>query len=189
MVTFWNNFTECSLGDPFQKLSVKFWSIHKHGSGEWGLRALYGHGEILKKSSLKPLVLFGNNFMGTFLSKSPLWNFDPSINMALVNEGFLHSTGMKKFLKYLLLRNRSSDFEIISQKCSLSDLSQKLLEKFWSVIKHGSCEWGLLSLYRHKQILKKSSSLKPLLRFWNNFIGLFLGWPFSKTVCKISIFQ
>ena len=31
---------ECSYGDPFQKLFMKFWSIHKHGSGEWGLLAL-----------------------------------------------------------------------------------------------------------------------------------------------------
>ena len=49
----WSDFKiisqECSLGDPFQKLFAKFWSIHKHGSGEWGLLALYGHEEILKK--------------------------------------------------------------------------------------------------------------------------------------------
>ena len=44
-------------------------------------------------------------------------NFDPSINMALVNGGFLHYTDMKKFLKSLLLiRNRWSDFEIILQE-------------------------------------------------------------------------
>ena len=33
-------------------------------------------------------------------------NLDPSLNMALVNGGFLHHTDMKKFLKNLLLRNR-----------------------------------------------------------------------------------
>ena len=60
----WSDFKiiphECSLGDPFQKLFAKFSSIHKHGSGEWGLFALYGHEEeILKKSSSpKPLVRF-----------------------------------------------------------------------------------------------------------------------------------
>ena len=43
-------------------------------------------------------------------------NFDPSINMALMNGGFLHYRDMKKFLKNLLLRNRWSDFEIISQE-------------------------------------------------------------------------
>ena len=36
--------------------------------------------------------------------------------MAVVNGGFLHYTDMKKFLKNLVLRNRWSDFEIISQE-------------------------------------------------------------------------
>ena len=36
--------------------------------------------------------------------------------MAVVNGGFLYYTDMKKFLKNLLLRNRWSDFEIISQE-------------------------------------------------------------------------
>ena len=48
-----------SLGDPFQKLFAKFLSVYKYGSGEWGLFALYGHEEILKKScSQKLLVRF-----------------------------------------------------------------------------------------------------------------------------------
>ena len=75
--------------------------------------------------------------------------------MALVNGGFLHYTDMKKFLKNLLLRNHWSDFEIISQECPLSDLSQNLLAKFWYLFKHGSSEWGLPSIYRHKENLKK----------------------------------
>ena len=36
--------------------------------------------------------------------------------MALDNGGFLHNRDMKKFLKNLVLRNHSSDFEIISQE-------------------------------------------------------------------------
>ena len=44
--------------------------------------------------------------------------------MALVNGGFLHYMDMKKFLKNLL-RNHWSDFEIISQECSLRDTFQK----------------------------------------------------------------
>ena len=36
--------------------------------------------------------------------------------MALVNEGFLHYTDMKIFLKNPFLRNRWSAFEIISQE-------------------------------------------------------------------------
>ena len=46
--------------------------------------------------------------------------------MALVNGGFLHYMDMKKFLKNLLLRNCWSDFEIISQECSLGDRFQRL---------------------------------------------------------------
>ena len=36
----------------------------------------------------------------------------------------------KQFLKNLLLRNRWSDFEIISQECSLGDPFQKMFAKF-----------------------------------------------------------
>ena len=56
-------------------------------------------------------------------------NFDPSINMALVNGGFSHYRDMKKFLKNLL-QNCWSDFELISQECSLGDPFQKLFAKF-----------------------------------------------------------
>ena len=62
---------------------------------------------------------------------------------------------MKKFLKNLVLRNRWSDFEIISQECSLCDPFQNLFAKFRSVPKHGSGEWGLFALHRHEEILKK----------------------------------
>ena len=50
------------------------------------------------------------------LFKNCSQSFDLSVNMALVNGGFLHYTDMKKFLKNLVLRNRWSDFEIISQE-------------------------------------------------------------------------
>ena len=121
-------------------------------------------------------------FLGWPFLKNCSRNFDPSINMALVNGGFFHCMDMKKkFIKNLLLRNRWSDFEIISQGCSLCDSFQNLFAKFWSVHKHGSGEWGLLALYRHEEeILKKSSSLKPLVRIWNNFTVMFLVWPFLK---------
>ena len=79
-------------------------------------------------------------------------NFDLSINMALVNRGFLHYMDMKKLLKKFFPKNRLSDFEIISQECSLGDPFQKLFAKFWSVYKYGSGEWGLFALYRHEEI-------------------------------------
>ena len=85
--------------------------------------------------------------------------------MALVNGGFLHYMDMKKFLKNFFLQNRLSDFEIISQECSLGDPFQKLFAKFLSVYRYGSGEWGLFALYRHEEILKKSCSQKPLVRF------------------------
>ena len=43
--------------------------------------------------------------------------------MAPVNGDFLHYTGMKKFLKNLVLRNRWSGFEIISQESGV-DISR-----------------------------------------------------------------
>ena len=49
----------------------------------------------------------------TFLKKC-LWNFDPSINMVLVNASYFHW----------------SHFEIISQKCSLGVRFQNCLQKF-----------------------------------------------------------
>ena len=71
---------------------------------------------------------------------------------------------MKKFLKNFFLQNHLSDFEIISEECSLGDPFQKLFAKFRSVYKYGSGEWGLFALYRHEEILKKCSQ-KPLVRF------------------------
>ena len=76
--------------------------------------------------------------------------------MALVNGSLLHYIDMKKFLKNLLLRNCWSDFEIISQECSLGDPFQKLFAKFESIHKHGSGKWGLFALYRHREIHQKS---------------------------------
>ena len=85
--------------------------------------------------------------------------------MALVNGGFLHYTDMRKFLKNLLLGNRLSYFEIVSQECSLGDqFFKKLFPKFSSVHKHGSGEWGLLALYGYEEILKISFSLKSLVK-------------------------
>ena len=60
----------------------------------------------------------------------------------------------KQFFKNLLLWNRWSDFEIISQECFLGDPSKKVFAKFWSAQKHGSGEWGLLALWDMKKFLK-----------------------------------
>ena len=195
----------CSLGDPFQKLIVKFWFVKTCGSGEWGATCTIQKsrnslkifssetaGRILElfHRYVPWVTLFKNcswNFdpsknvalvnggylhyteIKEFFKNLLLWNrwsdfeiisqgcslgdpfqnsfgnFDPSKNVALVNGGYLHYTEMKEFLKNLLLWNRWSDFEIISQSCSLGDPFQKLFAKFWLVKKHGSGEWGLLA--------------------------------------------
>ena len=92
-------------------------------------------------------------------------------HVALVNGGFLHYTEMKEFFKNLLLWNRWSDFEIISQICSLGDPFQKLFAKFWSVKNMALVNGGFLHYTEMKEFLKISSSLKLLARFWNNFTG------------------
>ena len=56
--------------------------------------------------------------------------------MALVNGGFLLYTYMKKFLKNLVLRNRWSDFEIISHESDF-DISRHLDCPIWAVIATG----------------------------------------------------
>ena len=94
------------------------------------LFALYGHEEIFKKSStLKPWSDFeiisqecslGDPFQNLF-----------AIFLSVEKHGrhggggggdFLHYMDMKKFLKNLLLRNRWSEFGIISHDRSLCDL-------------------------------------------------------------------
>ena len=62
-----------------------------------------------------------------------LRNFDPSLNMALVNGGFLHYTDITKFLKNLLLRNHLLDFEIILQESGF-DISGRPDCPIWAII-------------------------------------------------------
>ena len=65
--------------------------------------------------------IISQEYFWVTLFKKCARNFDPPINMALVNGGFSHYRDMKKFLKNLLLGNCWSDFEMISQEYSLSD--------------------------------------------------------------------
>ena len=104
--------------------------------------------------------------------------------MALVNGGILHYMVMKKFFKNLL-RNRWSDFEIISQECSLGDPFQKLFAKFSSAQKHGSEELGLLALYRDMKKFLKNLRLRNC---WSDFEIISqecsFGDPFQKLFAK-----
>ena len=91
-------------------------------------------------------------------------NFDPSKNMSLVNGSFLHYMDMKKFIKNLLLRNRLSDFGIISQDCSLGDLFKYCSRNFDPSLNMALVNGGFL----HYTDMKKF--LKNLLRnCWSDF--------------------
>ena len=57
----------------------------------------------------------------------------------------------------------------------------KIIAKFCSIKKHGCGGDGLFALYWQEEILKNSSSLKPLIRFWNNFTEMSL---FKKSFVK-----
>ena len=84
--------------------------------------------------------------------------------MALVNGGFLHYMDMKKFIKNLLLRNQWSDFEIISQECSLGDPFQCCSQKFDPSLNMALGNGGFL----HYTDMKKF--FKNLLRnCWSDF--------------------
>ena len=117
---------ECSLGGPLQKVFKEIDSIKNSGR----------HGKEIElfKQFFKNLLWNRRSDFEIILQECSLYdpfqncsqNFDLSINMALVNGGFLHYTDMK-FLKYLL-RIPWSDFKIISQECSLGDPFQKLFE-------------------------------------------------------------
>ena len=86
--------------------------------------------------------------------------------MALVNGGFLHYMDMKKFLKNLLLRNRWSDFEIISQECSLGDPFQKCSRNFDPPKNMAVMNLGLLALYRDMKKFLKNLLLRNR---WSDF--------------------
>ena len=86
--------------------------------------------------------------------------------MALVNGGFLHYMDMKKFLKSLLLQNRWSDFEIISQECSMGDPFQKLFSQNFDLsINMALVNGGFLHYMDMKKFLKNFFLQKPLVRF------------------------
>ena len=118
------------------------------------------------------------------LFKNCSQNFDLSKNVDLVNGGFLHYTDMKKLLKNLLLRNRWSDFEIISQECSLGEPFQKLFAKFLSVHKHGSGEWGFLHYMNMKKFLKNLLLRNCLSDFELISQECSLGDPFQRLFSK-----
>ena len=95
--------------------------------------------------------------------------------------GYLHYADLKKFLTFLLW-NCQSDFEIISQKCSFSDLFQKWFTKFWSVNKQVLLGGGDTCTIDTKKFLK--TLLKLLSNFEISSRKRSRVDPF-KTVCEI----
>ena len=176
----WSDFEiilrDCSLGDPFQKLFTKFWSVEKHGPhGREGGDFLHymDMKKFLKKSSsLKPLVWFCNNFTGIFLG----WPFSKIVCEILIHRktwlplggDFLHYMDMKKFLKNLLLRNCWSVFGIISEDCSLCDPFRKLFSNIWSVEKygHGGRLFSLCGLQRNSSKFFSSETACQILKLF-----------------------
>ena len=104
--------------------------------------------------------------------------------MALVNGGFLHYMDMKKFLKNLLLRNRWSDFEIISQECSLGDRFQKLFAKFDLSINMALVSGGFMHSMDMKKFLKNLLLRNRRLDFEIISKECSLGDPFQKLFAK-----
>ena len=74
--------------------------------------------------------------------------------MALVNGGYLHHMDMMKFFKILFLWNPWSDFEIISERCSLGDPFQNLFVNFDPSRNMALVDGGYLLLYRNEEFLK-----------------------------------
>ena len=115
-------------------------------------------------------------------------NFDLSKNMAAMGVRFFalyrHEETLKKSSSLKLLIRFWNNFTGMFLGWPFSKLVHEILihQKTWSPL-----GGGLFALYRHKEILKKSSSAKQLVRIWSNFTGLFVVWPFSKIVREILI--
>ena len=98
--------------------------------------------------------------------------------MSLVNGGFLHYRDMKKFFKNLLLRNCWSDFEIISQECSLGDHFQTCSQNFDMSINMALVNGGFLHYMDMKKFLKNFFLKKCLSDFETISQECSLGDPF-----------
>ena len=73
----------------------------------------------------------------------------------------------------------NSHFTEMFLKWPLSKIVIEILICAWTWLWWMGAAW----LYEHKQI-PKESSLKLLVRFWNNLIEMFLEWPFLELFLK-----
>ena len=119
-----------------------------------------------------------------------LSHLDSSKNMAARGRGLFSLYIYIEKCKNLLVRNHWTDFHIILQKCSFSDLLPRLFKPFGFVKKHGHQGVGLIfPIYLYRKLEKKSSCQKPLDRLQYNCAKMFLWSSSSKVVQAIMIRQ
>ena len=109
-------------------------------------------------------------------------NFDPSINMALMNGGFLHYTDIKKFLKNLLPWNCWSDFKIISQEYSFVDPLRKLFTEIQTASGGFKPVWKRSSFFEAWKTNAPTTELYEILsniviRYYQLFYTVRKEWP------------
>ena len=123
-----------------------------------GLFSLYIYIENFKKSSCqKPLDRFQYNFAEMFLWLSStkivqaIWIRQK--NMAARGRGLLSLYICIEKFKNLLVRNHWTDFNIILQKCSLSDPVPRWFKPLGFVKKHGRQGAGLIfTIYLYRKL-------------------------------------
>ena len=170
---------ECSLGCPLQNCSQNLIPSKTLVAIATKFNFLSNSLNISSGTADQILKQFHRNVPLVTLFKNCSRNFDPSKNTALVNGGFLHYTDMKKFFKHLLLWNHWSDFEIISQECSLCDPFQNFDPSVNMALVNG----GLLHYTDMKKFFK-NFLVRNHLSYLYNFTGMFLLWPFSKNCSR-----
>ena len=126
-------------------------------------------------------------------------HLDSSKNMAARGRGLFSLYIYIENFKNLLVRNHSTDFSIILQKCSLGEPLPRLFKPFGFVKKLG-CQrrgwgWGgggggelIFPIYLYRKF-KKSSYQKPLEWLQYNVAEMFLWWSCTKNVQAIWIRQ
>ena len=134
----------------------------------------------------KEKLLVTSNFSFSHNGFYPMWHLFLAHLSTTCSRGAFRvvmypSCIVNNFFKHLLLLNHWANLDQTWQECSLGGPLQKLFTEFDS-IKNAGCHGNEIKNF--KQFFKKSP---PLVRFWNNFIGMFLGWPFLKSVCGILI--
>ena len=175
----------CTFGDPFQNWSGNFDPSRNMALLPGG----YLHYTDMKKflkipwnrsidsDIISQKCSLGNPFQNCWR------NFDLSRNMALMTVSRLHYTNTiqtwKNSWKFFSLKKLVGLWNKFPEM-SLGNPFQKLFPKFWPSRNMALMEVGFLLCTDKKKFLENSSSLKPMVRFWNNFAWLTLFENFSR---------